>query len=80
MVGSVTIGCKPSLLSLSIALGSQATYEPELFPGLSYRMTSPRAVMLIFASGKAVITGAKSQTDINAVVEKTYPLIMKYQR
>jgi transcription initiation factor TFIID TATA-box-binding protein len=27
-------------------------YEPELFPGLIYRMTEPKIVLLIFVSGK----------------------------
>lgn len=35
-------------------------YEPEQFPGLIYRMSDPKAVILLFASGKCVITGAKS--------------------
>lgn len=34
-------------------------YEPELFPGLIYRMKQPKIVLLIFVSGKIVITGAK---------------------
>eukprot|EP00959_Pyramimonas_sp_CCMP1952_P075380 1575399-Pyramimonas_sp.AAC.1 len=34
-------------------------YEPELFPGLIYRMKSPKIVLLIFVSGKIVLTGAK---------------------
>lgn len=27
-------------------------YEPELFPGLIYRMADPKIVLLIFVSGK----------------------------
>ena len=34
-------------------------YEPELFPGLIYRMRSPKIVLLIFVSGKVVLTGGK---------------------
>jgi len=34
-------------------------YEPELFPGLIYRMVDPKVVLLIFVSGKVVLTGAK---------------------
>jgi transcription initiation factor TFIID TATA-box-binding protein len=34
-------------------------YEPEIFPGLIYRMKQPKIVLLIFVSGKIVITGAK---------------------
>jgi transcription initiation factor TFIID TATA-box-binding protein len=40
------------------------TYEPELFPGLIYRMKKPHIVFLIFASGKLVITGAQEEEDI----------------
>jgi TATA-box binding protein (TBP) (component of TFIID and TFIIIB) len=32
-------------------------YEPELFPGLIYRMKEPKIVLLIFVSGKVVLTG-----------------------
>jgi transcription initiation factor TFIID TATA-box-binding protein len=39
-------------------------YEPEIFPGLIYRMRSPKIVLLIFASGKIVLTGAKKKEDI----------------
>jgi hypothetical protein len=38
---------------------SQCQYEPELFPGLIYRMKQPKIVLLIFVSGKIVLTGAK---------------------
>ena len=33
------------------------SYEPELFPGLIYRMVKPKIVLLIFVSGKVVLTG-----------------------
>lgn len=39
-------------------------YEPELFPGLIYRMHSPSVVLLIFVSGKIVLTGAKVRTCV----------------
>lgn len=38
-------------------------YEPELFPGLIYRMKQPKIVLLIFVSGKIVLTGAKVVTS-----------------
>ena len=39
-------------------------YEPEQFPGLIYRMEEPKVVILIFRSGKLVITGAKKEEEI----------------
>lgn len=47
-------------------------YEPEQFPGLVYRMNEPKVVMLLFASGKAVITGAKREEDVYSAAEKLY--------
>lgn len=49
-----------SLNSLAIGLGLEVTeYEPEQFPGLVYRPEEIGAVLLVFANGKLVITGAK---------------------
>ncbi|KUF97021.1 hypothetical protein AM588_10006465 [Phytophthora nicotianae] len=36
-------------------------YEPELFPGLIYRMLRPKCTLLIFISGKIVITGCEKK-------------------
>ena len=47
------------------------SYEPELFPGLIYRMVKPRIVLLIFVSGKVVLTGK---------VELVYQLYRKNRR
>lgn len=43
---------------------SRCHYEPELFPGLIYKMESPKVVLLIFTSGKIVLAGAKSRQEI----------------
>ena len=45
-------------------------YEPEQFPGLMYRMKDPKVVMLLFASGKLVCTGAKKEDEVREAVEK----------
>jgi transcription initiation factor TFIID TATA-box-binding protein len=45
-------------------------YEPEQFPGLIYNMNEPKAVLLVFASGKIVCVGAKTEIDVNLAVEK----------
>ncbi|KAL6257082.1 hypothetical protein P5V15_012015 [Pogonomyrmex californicus] len=37
--------------------GQFSSYEPELYPGLTYRMVVPRVVLLIFVNGKIVLTG-----------------------
>ncbi len=40
-----------------------AMYEPEQFPGLIYRMEDPKVVLLLFASGNLVCTGAKKEEE-----------------
>jgi transcription initiation factor TFIID TATA-box-binding protein len=47
-------------------------YEPEQFPGLIYRMDSPKVVILLFASGKLVCTGAKKEEDVYEAVTKLH--------
>ncbi len=38
-------------------------YEPEQFPGLVLRLEDPKTSILIFSTGKMVITGAKNMED-----------------
>jgi transcription initiation factor TFIID TATA-box-binding protein len=52
-----------NLNALAIGLGLEYTeYEPEQFPGLVFRPDDHPVVILIFSSGKVVITGAKDIT------------------
>lgn len=53
-------------------------YEPEQFPGLIYRMADPKTVLLLFASGKLVCTGGKSEEMVNESVNKVYELLDDY--
>ena len=36
-------------------------YHPDVFPGLVYRLKTPKSATLIFSSGKMVCTGSKSE-------------------
>ena len=49
-------------------MGGRITYEPNQFPGLIYRMNDPRVVILLFASGKLVCTGARKEEDVYPAV------------
>ena len=52
-----------------------AMYEPEQFPGLIYRMDSPKVVLLIFSSGKIVCTGAKKEAQVREAIDKIYKIL-----
>lgn len=47
-----------------------SSYEPEIFPGLVYKMVDPKVVVLIFVSGKVVLTGARKRADIEEAFQK----------
>ncbi len=53
----------------------KSMYEPEQFPGLIYRMSKPRVVLLIFSSGKMVITGAKREEEVTQAVEGIFNML-----
>jgi transcription initiation factor TFIID TATA-box-binding protein len=53
-----------------IGLGGRMMYEPEQFPGIIYRMENPKAVILIFSSGKLVCTGTKREKEVHQAVNK----------
>lgn len=55
-------------------------YEPELFPGLIFRMEVPKLVLLIFASGKIVLTGAKKREEIHKAYETILPYLRKHKK
>jgi transcription initiation factor TFIID TATA-box-binding protein len=71
IVASGSLGGKIDLEQAVGALG-KTMYEPEQFPGLIHRMDEPRVVILLFATGKLVCTGAKSEQDVHDAVHKLH--------
>lgn len=54
-------------------------YEPEVFPGLVFRLDEPKVVVLLFVSGKGVCAGAKSMVDIKAAGAKIVKLMSAHK-
>ena len=76
IVASANLGVEVDLEKAAELL-ENSMYEPEQFPGLIYRMTDPNVVLLIFSSGKMVITGAKSEENVKKAVEKIYKTLQE---
>ena len=74
IVASASLGGMIDLEKAAFTLG-KTMYEPEQFPGLIYRMDVPKVVILLFASGKLVCTGAKQEQDVFTAVEKLHVLL-----
>jgi transcription initiation factor TFIID TATA-box-binding protein len=76
IVASVNLGGMIDLEKAAYTLG-KTMYEPEQFPGLIYRMDEPKVVILLFASGKLVCTGAKKEQDVPDAVHKLHEILEK---
>lgn len=51
----------------------------QLFPGLIYRMIKPKVVLLIFVSGKIVLTGAKVREEIYTAFNQIYTVLAEFR-
>jgi transcription initiation factor TFIID TATA-box-binding protein len=71
IVASASLGGRIDLEKSAYILG-RTMYEPEQFPGLIYRMDDPKVVILLFASGKLVCTGAKKEEEVYRAVSKLH--------
>ena len=78
MVASANLHGKIDLEMMSDVL-EHVMYEPEQFPGLIYRMTEPKVVLLVFASGKLVITGAKKEEQVHEAADKIRAILIDHE-
>ena len=80
IVGTVDVGFPIRLEGVAFAHPSHSSYEPELFPGLIYRLVQPRVVLLIFVSGKVVITGAKTEEILAEGLRRVFPILLEFRK
>ena len=73
IVTSADLGARINLNKIAMSLTlDKIEYEPEQFPGLVYRLDDPKVVVLLFGSGKLIITGGKVHEDAERAVDKIY--------
>ena len=78
MVISADLGTHVNLNKIAMSLSlDKIEYEPEQFPGLVYRIDDPKTVVLLFGSGKLIITGGKSEESAQRAVEIIYTNLEK---
>ncbi|KAI0563380.1 TATA-box binding protein [Gracilaria domingensis] len=80
IVASCDVNFPVRLEGLAHAHSQFCSYEPELFPGLIYRMIKPKIVLLIFVSGKVVLTGAKVRQDIYDAFDNIYHVLQTFRK
>ena len=73
IVTSADLGSRINLNKIAMSFNlDRIEYEPEQFPGLVYRLDDPKVVVLLFGSGKLIITGGKVPEDAKRAVQKIY--------
>jgi len=77
-VVSGDIKCGIDLNKATIVMDN-VMYEPEVFPGLIYRMKDPKSVLLLFSTGKIVCTGVKDEETVKLVFDKLYRIVREYE-
>lgn len=80
IVGTVDCGFPIRLEGVAFAHPTFSSYEPELFPGLIYRLAQPKVVLLIFVSGKVVITGAKTEESLVEGLQRVFPILCEFRK
>ena len=80
IVASTDVRFPVRLEGLAYEHRASCSYEPELFPGLVYRLLEPKISLLIFVSGKVVITGGRNREDIITAFKSIYPVLHKYRK
>lgn len=76
MVGTADAGGEVDLEAAANVLDN-VMYEPEQFPGLIYRMEEPKVVVLVFRSGKMVLTGGRREDQVHEAAEKIVSILVE---
>jgi transcription initiation factor TFIID TATA-box-binding protein len=76
VVGLADLGYEIDLEKVAQNLRS-AIYEPEQFPGLLYKPSHNSLSCTIFSTGKMMIVGGKSESQIKRTFEQTASLIQR---
>ncbi|CAF1414135.1 unnamed protein product [Rotaria sp. Silwood1] len=80
MVGSIDVKFPIRFEKIILEHYQYCSYEPEIFPGLIYRIVKPKVALLIFVSGKIVLTGAKVRRDMHEAFEQIYPILKQCRK
>ncbi|KAF4518637.1 hypothetical protein B566_EDAN005964 [Ephemera danica] len=80
VLGSCTMPFNIKIAPFSERHRTVASYEPELHPGVTYRIKEPpKATLKIFSTGSITVTGAPSVAAVQAAVEHIYPLVQEFR-
>ena len=71
IVATADLGARIDLNAVARSLAQKRIeYEPEQFPGLVYRLDEPKAVVLLFGTGRVVCTGVRTLEDVERAIKR----------
>uniref|UniRef100_A0AAY4DJB7 TATA-box-binding protein n=1 Tax=Denticeps clupeoides TaxID=299321 RepID=A0AAY4DJB7_9TELE len=80
MVASCNVNFTIHVEDLARDYPQECCYEPELFPGLKFRLSEQKLTLLIFISGKVVFVGAKSKDQVNKAFQAICPILQRFKK
>lgn len=78
VLGTCTMPFAIRLIPFSKENREDASYEPELHPGVTYRIKNPKATLKIFSTGSITVT-APCVTNVQLAIEHIFPLVYQHR-
>ncbi|KAH8409202.1 hypothetical protein KR009_010288 [Drosophila setifemur] len=79
VLGTCSMPWAIKIVNFSERHRDNASYEPELHPGVTYKMRDPKATLKIFSTGSITVTAA-SVNDVEAAIQHIYPLVHEFRK
>ncbi|XP_068141426.1 LOW QUALITY PROTEIN: uncharacterized protein Trf2 [Drosophila tropicalis] len=79
VLGTCSMPWAIKIVNFSERHRENASYEPELHPGVTYKMRDPKATLKIFSTGSITVTAA-SVNDVEAAIQHIYPLAYEFRK
>lgn len=78
VLGTCGMPFRIKIAAFSQKYPKEASYEPELHPGVTYKLKSPKATLKIFSTGSITVT-APSVANVQAAIEHIFPLVSEFK-
>ncbi len=81
IVGRSQLPCRVAQAEMEKAMPLQCTFDPKLFPGAILRHPWTEGVtLLVFESGKIIVTGAKTIEHAQRAIRRIGPVLMRFDK
>ncbi|KAH8355460.1 hypothetical protein KR084_010847 [Drosophila pseudotakahashii] len=81
VLGTCSMPWAIKIVNFSERHRESASYEPELHPGVTYKMRDPdpKATLKIFSTGSVTVTAA-SVSHVESAIQHIYPLVFEFRK